>query len=99
MFLTDVHIFTYHLLNISLGPNIKFCGGWADNPDRGASIDVFETHFACLDVAGRHRVELAKSLCSLSRAIKLLPLYVVATYLSAILNDCQIPYSELRSCY
>src|SRR5271169_5644890 len=61
---------------MSLGPNIKFCGGWTDNPDCGASIDVFETHFACLDVAGRHRWELARSLCSLSKAITFLPSYV-----------------------
>jgi len=66
-------------LNMSLGLNVKFCGGWADNPECGASIDVFELHFACLDIAGRHRLKLMRSLYALSRAIKWLPLYVQVT--------------------
>jgi len=78
-------IFYYPFLNMSLGPNIKICGGWADNPECGASIDIFEIHFACLDVAGRHSLKLARSLYSLSRAIKLLPLYVRVTLLLSCL--------------
>jgi len=87
---------------MSLGPNIKICGGWADNPACGASIDVFETHFACLDIAGRHRWELVRSIYSLSKAIKWLPSYVQVTavaFLSVDLNHLQMPYSQLQPCY
>ncbi|KAF8960133.1 hypothetical protein BDZ97DRAFT_1922386 [Flammula alnicola] len=60
------------------GPNIKLCGGWADNPGTPEqpgvpAVDVFNSLFACQDRAGDHAEKLVKALYSLSKAVPLLP--------------------------